>query len=236
MSLASTFIDNTGTLSADRFIPIRDVTIVRNLGLRPPILIHPAFQPGPSSAGDTSSTGSSSSIASSGSFLSEDEIRSSGALLPQLLPDQTSYSSTPVDDGTDQAARRASIPLNDALHAHMIRTGQYVDIRPQRESAQPSTSLKPDLYRKISRDSDQFDLGTQKSNLLSRGSTESLSATPAARLPALVGPSNPRGSAAPSITSDEVAVDGGVALTEEAVENEVPDIITDEPVGLNVVI
>jgi hypothetical protein len=198
------------------------------------MMTHPAFRPGPPSLEDTSSSGSSSSMSSSNSFFSEDDPISVGALLPPLLPGQTSYSSPPIDTNTGQAARKTSTPLVDALRAHLLATGRFVDIRPKQGEVQPSASAEADLDGTLLGGSDPCDEGKQTSTLRSRGSINLRAATPAAMLPELVGPSTERDSAASSASSaasDEVLVDGGVALTEEAVENEVPDIITEEVVG-----
>lgn len=214
MSLNSTFTDDI-QLQTDRFIPIHDAAIVRNLGLRPPMMVHPAFRQGQTSLEDTSSSGTPSSISSSSSssdsMFSDDDTRRSGVLLPPPLPGRSSCSSSPNDATTDQ--------LGNVRQAHG-EVGISASVNSEQAQKLPGESDRPDWP----------DSGLHGSILVSGGRVDLSVATPRSVLPRKASPFGRSDSTASSIASNEVPVDGGVALTEEAVENEVPDIVTEEAV------
>ncbi|KAF2425719.1 hypothetical protein EJ08DRAFT_700264 [Tothia fuscella] len=198
MSFGSVFTDDVEMLKSDRGLRVRDGSIVRNLGLRPTPSSCPACRPGTPEASSSSNTSISSSSDASGD---SDEDGISARALTRVLSQSTGL----LPDTTDGN-------------------------RETREGVQALSNARPGVDRKTSADS-EFDLRTPKTVLRSSGSVDLLAFTRPGGFAGMDPPGRltRRGSASSSTASDarEIPVEGGVALTEEAVETHVPDIITE---------
>jgi hypothetical protein len=248
MSFDSVFADEIDPLETIEGLPIANVAIVRQLGLRQPSGVRTVFSGGSSSEATSSSGFSSpSSSGSNGSDLEFDVDQIENPVSPiaeQVVPGVSqlgSIVSVPRAPPTPYMMHTQTPPpgsfVTDTSYSSRLTLEQLHNTAPSHSDpglhASPQTSTTGistviETPAEADTEDDDFDLGLQRLTPRSKGS---INLVAAAGLRKEVGMgewlgSARRGSASSSTYSDEVAVDGGVALTEEAVEMQTPDIIT----------
>jgi hypothetical protein len=277
MSFDSVFANEIGPLESIEGLPIADVAIVRQLGLRP----HPPhqllFTPGSSGSETSSSDISYSSSSDSDEKERDNDVLSDadnpstpdtsllgrgnaepGATVNDAPPTPYMLRSQTIPPGLFMANAFRSVktmpPQGSNLQQSRSDPGLLAGSRSPQTSYQPTPTSTPirGSSQSYGPDSELFDLpvtdyagsspdfaseeldfdhGLQRISITPRneGSIDLVAAAGLRNeigMGEWLGSAIRRGSASSSAYSDEVLVDGGVALTEEAVETQTPDIIT----------
>jgi hypothetical protein len=274
MSFDLAFANEVDLLDTIEGLPVADAAIVRQIGLRRPLLRRPLFNRGSNSQDTSSSELTNSSSSGLGESDLEFDLNPSEevAAVPtastSVVEDAHLGSTANESPPTPYVMRSQTLPpgvfmsnisgpVKSVLDQDRVLSPSYsdpalcIDARSPRNNHKsiPSTtptrggsqfhgsildSVDNSAFRPTDSQSDlasndgDFDLGLQGLTLISHGSIDLVAAAENHNGITINEWCDPirRTSAASSAYSDEIAVDGGVALTEEAVETQTPDIIT----------
>jgi hypothetical protein len=251
MSFDSVFANEIDPLESTDGLPVADVAIVRKLGLRQHSRTRPVFTEENSSEGTSSSDFSSPSLSGSDRSnlelnLDKNEIlavplkdqvvlgRSQGSSVvnvprtlrsPNMLPSQT----TPPGPHVEIKSYTNNPTLEEEHHLIPSQSDPDTCV----STVIPSRALLrlSNLPVGVDPKDEDFDREFGRLQSLTPRSKGSVDLVSTAGLREEIGMGEwlgtvRRGSASSSTYSEEIAVDGGVALTEEAVETQTPDIIT----------